>query len=868
MAAMAVTVSGAFVSCHDDEITPTTFDQKKLAFEDAFISYYGQPDPNHTWGFGNDEENVTRSVDVNGNLWESCPSLAEGEAQAIHDWVNKPKSEIPTESYYEVSPVDLKNFFVTQVWGQNENTDDENCQYTDYDGGSVFGSSKMNHLQISKSAERLGTDGVASVNVNNANPGGDAINSNWDHANNFNAASNQDWNGNTMFVNWGTQNFAYHNSNDSRYHDKWIIVDGYYITTDHRFAGKYYVCFDFISRDPNVYTNFQDANGQNYEVSGAWKSTADAVAAGAKARINGQWDGSKMVYEEGPAVGSDWTKGNIAGPSGGGNRIVDANEYYTDWIIRLVEANSKIPKVKITTSTGKIRKEVFIQTTAIKGGRVMCEDIASASYSRKDFDYNDVVFDAIIYQNKYVLVTYTLDNSGTVLKTSDPEPNYTQEDGMPDPNWTSHHANIRLMAAGGTLPLQIIANGHNFEVHNLLGNKPTNVMINTLHKNERNVVNGAEVDSNAPVDLTVDGSKDIEGITNLQDIQIAVKYSQSLAGMINAEKGKASAKILAPLGTRWAKERTDISTVYTHFSDWVKDEDATGNSVWYTDVNSTDLYDNLEGLSMPTRPSISSSSVWKYEYSSGSTTTSTDAKYYVMATPAGTMIYDYNTKGAGFLYDGSTVNATSTASITAGSKIRVYGVSIDNWEVTCNNQTKSQSTESGYATNGYVEFDVTQDLGTSLAITGKNFTITYITVVGATPAAKPGQFWPENGGNGNATSQFNISASVVSTALNSATTKTKICIYCTIGTGSWLKLNRGSNWPAWTADDVTGWKIGNNTSELEPTDGQLTSVYNSTKGCVEVPLTTKFISDITSENAGLGLNFGNGNMTVTNITIE
>ena len=99
----------------------------------------------------------------------------------------------------------------------------------------------MNHLQISKIATRLGTDGVP-LNAND--PGGDAINADWDHANNFNAASNQDWNGNTMFVNWGTKNFAYHNSNDSRYHDKWIIVDGYYITVkSHRHTGHYYVWF-------------------------------------------------------------------------------------------------------------------------------------------------------------------------------------------------------------------------------------------------------------------------------------------------------------------------------------------------------------------------------------------------------------------------------------------------------------------------------------------------------------------------------------------------------------------------------------------------------------------------------------------------
>ena len=404
----AIAFCAAFTSC-SKEITPMTQEEKAAIavekiysnYEAAFQKVFGTPAAGHTWGFS--DAASTRSVDVNGNLWESCPSLETGEAQAVYNWVNKPKNQIPPESYSEVSPVDLKNFFVTQVWGKNENTNDANCHYTDYDGSGVFGSDKMNHLQISKSATRLGTDGVKSMNATWDHPGGDAINADWDHANNFNAASNQDWNGNTMFVNWGTQNFAYHDSYDSRYHDKWIIVNGYYITEDHRFADKYYVCFDFISRNPDAYTNFQDANGQNYEVFGAWKSTADAVAAGAKVRIYKGWDSAnnKGIYEEGQTVGSNWTKGNVVG----GNMVVDANEYYTDWIIRLVEAQPKTEPANF---------------------RVLAEDL-SAGEDGKDFDFNDVVFDV-----------YYGDAST---------------------------AKVTILAAGGLLPLKV--NG--VDVHSLLG---------------------------------------------------------------------------------------------------------------------------------------------------------------------------------------------------------------------------------------------------------------------------------------------------------------------------------------------------------------------------------------------------------------
>ena len=74
-AAMAVAVSGALVSCHEDEITGSAVEQKIQAFEDLFVQAFGKPDPNHTWGFGNpivvEEARTRASINVNGNLWET-----------------------------------------------------------------------------------------------------------------------------------------------------------------------------------------------------------------------------------------------------------------------------------------------------------------------------------------------------------------------------------------------------------------------------------------------------------------------------------------------------------------------------------------------------------------------------------------------------------------------------------------------------------------------------------------------------------------------------------------------------------------------------------------------------------------------------
>lgn len=96
---------------------------------------------------------------------------------------------------------------------------------------------------------------------------------------------------------------------------------------------------------------------------------------------------------------------------------VDADGYYSNWIIKITPANH-------TTET----------TQRSYAYRVMCEDLGTTD----DYDFNDVVFD-VVY------------------------PSATQ-------------AQITVMAAGGTLPLYIGDSSH--EVHNLFG-VATSEMVNT-----------------------------------------------------------------------------------------------------------------------------------------------------------------------------------------------------------------------------------------------------------------------------------------------------------------------------------------------------------------------------------------------------
>ena len=489
----ALAFAATFTSCSkgSDLYDEGKVEQQKEAtvnekYAAAFEKAFGKVGANVDWGFSSTA--MTRSVNVNGNEWKTRPEVTKEEAEAVYAWVNKPKSEIPAESYYEESPVNMKNFFVTQVWGKDNNTNDANAKYKDYDNGNVFGGEKMNHLQISKSADRLGIDGVAS-----ANNGEGAINANWDHANNFNASQNRDWDGNTMFIDWGTQNFAYHNSTDSKYHDKWIIVDGAYITDSKgkNHAGKYYVCFDFIARNPNAYTNFQEPGVGNVTVPGAWKTVEDAVNAGATA-------------SNGHKVASNWSKGNIVG----GNMIVDANEYYTDWIVRLVEA--------------KPNKDPLY--------RVIAEDLSATEAG--DFDFNDVVFDVVKYENG---------------KTT-----------------------LKLIACGGTLELTV----GGVEVHGVFGEEAPDA--NTGKYTMFNTIKGGP--SHEPKEFKVQGEYTTP--EQIKELPILVKKDGTWMPL-TATKGKAACKILVDDRFPIVPERTSIANAQGNFTTYVTGNWKEGDNFWW-----------------------------------------------------------------------------------------------------------------------------------------------------------------------------------------------------------------------------------------------------------------------------------------------
>ena len=183
------------------------------------------------------------------------------------------------------------------------------------------------------------------------------------------------------------------------------------------------------------------------------------------------------------------------------NQQVEGDNNYDDWIVRIVPAKLKGEEDKNTQ-------------------RIIVEDLGSIG----DFDYNDLVFDAYVY-NK---------DGGT---------------------W----ANITLRAAGGTLPIYICGCEEKVEVHDKFGVSRT-TMVNTK--------NGT-VDKD-PVEFTIKLKNATSSSFNANDIEVQVENNGNVM-TLTSNVGRAPEKICVDNSFYWCDEKVNVKTVYPSFSKYVND---------------------------------------------------------------------------------------------------------------------------------------------------------------------------------------------------------------------------------------------------------------------------------------------------------
>ena len=143
--------------------------------------------------------------------------------------------------------------------------------------------------------------------------------------------------------------------------------------------------------------------------------------------------------------------------------------------------------------------------------RVFAEDLSASQ--KTDFDFNDVVFD--VYTN------------GTDAK-------------------------IKLLAAGGTLPLTVAGK----EVHEAFGGYPVGTMINTGA--------GPEVEA-VVLDVVIPG---VNTVAQVKDIPVCV-FKNEIACLLTADMGKAPAKFAVTEQIEWPAEYQGIESKYPNFKSWV-----------------------------------------------------------------------------------------------------------------------------------------------------------------------------------------------------------------------------------------------------------------------------------------------------------
>lgn len=263
----AFAIAAAFTSCSKstdlydqnavDERNKQEQAKKEEAVKDDFNSLFlsrfnttAEAIKNHHWGFADEKvptgvpapSGTTRGHNVNRNEWGTGngiggnvvvpknvndPTVNANERTLVYNYFNKKRENAVNENN-----VIWTDYFITEVWKGT-------TTYKDGFDNDVLGSDKMNHLQV-KYAE------------------GDLLppdNACWEHANDFNNAEHNSSygtiKGHTYMNNSGTLDFAYLNSNDSKYHNEYIIIPGAEI--DPSLADYYYIGFDFYSHGTDVY---------------------------------------------------------------------------------------------------------------------------------------------------------------------------------------------------------------------------------------------------------------------------------------------------------------------------------------------------------------------------------------------------------------------------------------------------------------------------------------------------------------------------------------------------------------------------------------------------------------------------------------
>lgn len=611
--ALALVCNGLLTSCSEDLDNYSSLEEaKKAQFAQNFEKFYGTPDPNQDWGFGEAKIAAarTRSGDNYGTIIKrgtpDYPSDIEPDpiTDAERAWVTK---WFQTHEGLTEQGQPFENFFIQYVSGDDEN---KSGVWHKNSGDEVF----------------YANGGMDKLHVGAVRDQNQTV-----HVNDFNAKSGGPF-GIVYIQNGSALQFGYHSS---------------YGTDDQAPNGDgYYWYFNMVNLTVPG-TCFDDGQAR------------DGWYVGLSLYSKKQDNGAQILGEQ---------------------RL----QYAEDWILKVVPGNGNTNVNNKTTG-------LYKKKTVRSHKWIFCEDLGSSS-SNKDYDYNDLVFDAKVIDECKVLK----DEDGN-------ETAYTD-----DPSHT-YYVEVTPLAAGGELTIKFNALSTN--AHEMFNPAvASNVLVNTCRFNQE--ISMSHVEGRAGTTGVIPFDTYNEAI-DINNVVVMVRSSQA-AYELSAYKGEAPHKICVPVGTRWAYERTDIKDAYTGFPAYVDG----GDEPWATTGVEDNLYP-LDGVAYEMKNDQTGTSSYE-EISSSSTT---EYSYTLADATNETVWWDDITGNTTFYtksdgnWDGNvfvSANELKAAEIGNGTIIRLYfasdngymlKVSDTNWSnFDLGNNGWDQNFIQGGSKNGYVEF--------------------------------------------------------------------------------------------------------------------------------------------------------------------
>ena len=231
----------------------------------------------------------------------------------------------------------------------------------------------------------------------------------------------------------------------------------------------------------------------------------------------------------------------------------------------------------------KIHKKIIDQ------GRVFCEDIATAYRQvKEDIDYNDIVFDARVWE---IYDQYEVTYNNTVTPSA-------------KTNWRYQY-DICLLATGGTIAEKV--GKDEVDVHNAFGvgqafmvntwttncpptlsgqwNTPNNIMkavdfSYTINKADQTDPTNVGI-STIPITVKYDGTNGVKALNNRE-----LQEEKDDEGKVISVRSSAPYKLCVPLGTAWPIERANIQSAYKNFSSYVSGK----QEFWTNNIEQSNQY--------------------------------------------------------------------------------------------------------------------------------------------------------------------------------------------------------------------------------------------------------------------------------------